>query len=294
MSGLTASARLDQVLRARFPDWGRQAVQRLIEQRGVLVNSKNVRLASWQVHNGDRIHIDQPPAAKPAPFIAWDDGWLLALDEHLVVVNKPAGLLSEAPPLRAVANLHSLAVARFGPLTLLHRLDRDTSGVMVLTRTAAATRLLAAAWQGQPGAVLRVAKEYVAVVAAPNQLEESGRISARLAPDPQQRQRMVVVPRGGQGAVTRYAVVRRAADRQLVQLWPETGRTHQLRVHLALLHAPILGDRLYGAVDSAPRLLLHAWRVTLPLIEGAGSAGEEAVTFTAPLPPELSVEGRGL
>jgi len=286
---LVAPARLDQMLRSQFPGWGRQAVQHLIARRGVQVNGKLVWLASWQVQNGDRIQIDQPPALKPPPFTAWDEGWLLAADEHLVVVDKPAGLLSEAPPLRPAPNLHSLAQERFGPLTLLHRLDRDTSGVLVLARTAQATRVLGAAWQGQAGAALRVAKEYVAVVAAPNQLQDAGRISARLAPDPRQRQRMVVVPKGGQGAVTRYAIARRDADRQLVLLWPETGRTHQLRVHMALLGAPILGDRLYGDADSAPRLLLHAWRITLPPLEGL-----EPATFCAPLPGEFVVAGEGL
>lgn len=283
VAGLTAPTRLDQVLRSRFPTWGRQAVQRLIAARGVQVNAKTVWLASWQVSNGDRIAVAQPPAPKPPAVTAWDERWLLAVDDQIVVVDKPAGLLSEAPPYRPAPNLHALAQARFGPLTLLHRLDRDTSGVLVLARTAQAARTLGAAWQAHT-----VEKEYVAIVAAPNLLAATGRISARLAPHPQERERMVVVQKGGQGAVTHYAVVAREAGRCFVRLWPTTGRTHQLRVHLALLQAPILGDRLYGDPQTAPRLLLHARQITLP--PGA-VAGAEARTFTAPLPPAFAFAG---
>ncbi len=279
--GLDTPTRLDLVLRSRFPAWGRQAVGRLIAGRGVRVNDRTVWLASWQVQNGDRIRIDRPPASKPPPITAWDDGWLLAADENVLVVDKPAGLLSEAPPHRPAPNLHALAEARFGPLTLLHRLDRDTSGVLVLARTQPAARAWGAAWQSGG-----VQKEYAAVVAAPNRLEESGRISARLGPDPLQRERMMVVAKGGQGAVTDYAVIARAADRQLVRLWPRTGRTHQLRVHLASLGAPILGDRLYGDPQAAPRLLLHARRITLPPLGDEGPR-----TYTAPLPPEFDFGG---
>ena len=94
--------------------------------------------------------------------------------------------------------------------------------------------------------------------------------------------KVTVTERGGQHAVTRYAVEASAPGRQLVRLWPETGRTHQLRVHLAALGAPILGDRLYGTPESAPRLLLHARRITLP-----PDAPLPGRSYVAPLPPEM-------
>ena len=269
------------MLRRRFPEWGRQAVQRLIGARGVQVNGKAVWLASWQVHNGDRIEIDEAPAAKPAPLSTWDPRWLLVSDEHMVVVDKPAGLLAEKPPHRDAPNLHALAEAQFGPLVLVHRLDRDTSGVLVLARTALANRILSAAFREHT-----MEKEYVAVVAAPNRLEAEGLINARLAPDPQHRERMIVVAKGGQGAVTRYMVTASKPDRQLVRLWPLTGRTHQLRVHMASLQAPILGDRLYGELQAAPRLLLHARRLLLPPLEWGGER-----VLVAPLPPEFRWKG---
>jgi RluA family pseudouridine synthase len=272
ISTLSKSTRLDRFLRDRFPDWGRQAVQQLITAKGVKVNGRAVWLASWQVQNGDRIEIAQPPAAKPAPLLQFEDRWLIAVTDDLIVVNKPEGLLSEAPSMRDAANLLDLAKGRFGELILFHRLDRDTSGVVLLTRPGPINQYLDRAFKEG-----LVQKEYLAVVAKPNQLAPSGIINAR-------RDMMTAVTRGGQAAVTRYAVVAENQSRQLVRLWPQTGRTHQLRVHLAHLGAPILGDRLYGRADSAKRLLLHAQRITLP---AHGEFPERR--YEAPLPAEFSI-----
>ena len=268
---LAKPARLDRFLRDRFPDWGRQAVQQLITAKGVRVNGRPVWLASWQVQNGDRLEITQPPAAKPAPLAHFEERWLIAVEEDLIVVNKPEGLLSEAPQWRTAANLLDLAMTRFGELILFHRLDRDTSGVVLLTRPGPINQYLDRAFKEG-----LVQKEYLAVVAKPNQLAASGIINARLDSHPQRRDMMTVVTRGGKAAVTRYAVVAESKDRQLVRLWPETGRTHQLRVHLAHLGAPILGDRLYGQADSAKQLLLHAQRITLPALPGFPERSYEA------------------
>ena len=151
-------------------------------------------------------------------------------------------------------SLLSLATQRFGPLTLFHRLDRDTSGLVVLTRTPEMNRLLDAAFKAGT-----VVKEYLAVVALPNRLAEQGVIAVPLGPHPKRHDMMTVVERGGQRAVTRYEVIAEAGGRQWVRLWPETGRTHQLRVHLAHLGAPILGDRLYNPhFQATQRLMLHA------------------------------------
>ena len=280
ISTLSKPTRLDRVLRDRFPDWGRQAVQQLITAKGVRVNGRPVWLASWQVQNGDRLEILQPPAAKPAPLIKFDDRWLIAQEANLLIVNKPEGLLSEAPPMReAAANLLDLAKLRFGDLILFHRLDRDTSGVVLLTRPGPVNQYLDQVFKAG-----LVQKAYLAVVAKPNRLATNGVIDARLDTHPQRRDMMTVVTRGGKAACTRYAVVDETADRQLVRLWPETGRTHQLRVHLASLGAPILGDRLYGAGKSADRLLLHAHHLTLPAF-----ATWPERTYTAPLPTALAL-----
>lgn len=264
VQGLAQPTRLDRFLRTAYPQTGRQAVQRLIGAGQVMVNGQTVRLSSWLVRNGDRVALLAEPAAKPAHLTAFDDAWIIAEDDDLLVVHKPAGLLSERARDPNAASLLELASARFGPLTLFHRLDRDTSGVVLLTRGGPINRYLDGAFKAGT-----VRKEYLAVVAKPNRLKAQGIISVRLSPHPRRRDMMVVAERGGQSAVTRYAVVAETEGRQWVRLWPETGRTHQLRVHLASLDAPILGDRLYNpAWQQADRLMLHAWRITLPADDG--------------------------
>jgi 23S rRNA-/tRNA-specific pseudouridylate synthase len=168
-----------------------------------------------------------------------------------------------------------LASARFGELVLFHRLDRDTSGVVLLTRPGEINKYLDAAFKSHT-----ILKEYLAVVASPNRLAPSGVIDVRLGPDPERRDRMTVVERGGQRAVTRYSIESEANGRQRVRLWPQTGRTHQLRLHLAHLDAPIIGDRLYGPRPREDqRLLLHAERLELPATDAY-----PARSFAAPLP----------
>lgn len=261
---LTKPTRLDRVLRDEFPEWGRQAVQRAIGAGKVRLNGRAVKLASWEVHNGDRVEVADPPAAKAQVANQWDEAWIVAETAELIAVNKPAGLLSEPTRFSPAANLLDLAKQRFGEVILFHRLDRDTSGLLLLTRPGPINKYLTAAFQSHT-----VKKEYVAVVAHPHPLETTGSIDVRLGPDPDRRDRMIVVPRGGQRAVTRYMLEDQHDHRQLVRLYPETGRTHQLRVHLAHLGAPILGDRLYGPQPPQhSRLLLHSHRIALPAAEG--------------------------
>jgi RluA family pseudouridine synthase len=272
---LTKPTRLDRVLRDEFPEWGRQAVQRAIGAGKVRLNGRAVRLASWEVHNGDRVEVADPPAAKTQVASQWDEAWIVAETAELIAVNKPAGLLSEPTRFSPAANLLDLAKQRFGEVILFHRLDRDTSGLLLLTRPGPINKYLTAAFQNHT-----VKKEYVAVVAHPHSLDSTGIIDVRLGPDPDRRDRMLAVPRGGQRAVTRYVLEDQQGSFQLVRLYPETGRTHQLRVHLAHLGAPILGDRLYGPQPPKHvRLLLHSHRIVLPAAEGRAEQ-----TFEAALP----------
>lgn len=279
MSSITAAAavrgRLDKALRAAFPSWARRDVDEAISSRRVAVNGRTVWLGSWQVEPGDELVVLDPPSAKPVFTAIWDDGWLVHVDENLVVVNKPSGLRSE--PRRAGdadASLLTICAQKFGALTLAHRLDRDTSGLVVLARTTAARRTLDAAFKEHA-----MAKHYVAVVGAHTELADEGTIDERLAPDPRRRDAMVVVERGGDSARTRYRVRVRDGRRVLLDLWPETGRTHQLRLHCVAIGAPILGDRLYGDATSAPRLMLHAYELLVPAIVDGRPR-----TLTAPLP----------
>ena len=282
------STRLDRALRAAFPDWGRQTVDRLISGRDVAVNGKTVWLASWKVKRGDRIEVFADPTPKTPPPAAFDDAWIIADESDWLAVDKPAGLLSHSTRWSDSPGLLELAQARFPreaeTLALFHRLDRDTSGLVLFSRTSAANRYLDHAFKAR-----LVEKEYLAVVPTPNRLASTGEINLPLAPDPARRDKMRVVDKGGKWALTRYEVLSTRDGRQLVRCWPVTGRTHQLRVHLAALGAPIIGDRLYaGETNLRQRLMLHAHRLTLPAQEGWTQS-----IFGAPLPAEFE-EWRGL
>ncbi|NJN84563.1 MAG: RluA family pseudouridine synthase [Caldilineaceae bacterium] len=274
-SDLSKPTRLDRYLRDRFPAWGRSAVQSTITAGHVFVNGRKVWLGSWQIHNGDRIEVPSPPPDKTPGPTKFDRRWLIAEDDHLIAVNKPAGLLSHTTRWREAANLLDLVQASFGDVALFHRLDRDTSGLILFSRSAAANRYLDRAFRERT-----VEKQYVALVRTPNRLAEEGEIVARIGPHPSRRDMQSVVEKGGKQAVTRYKVQAERDGIQQVYLWPQTGRTHQLRVHLASAAAPILGDRLYGPKpEEEERLMLHAWQITLP-----ATAGFSERHFTAPLP----------
>lgn len=201
-------------------------------------------------------------AAKPAVVYA---------DACLVVVDKPSGM----PSVPARTPLDPPSVARmlevdYGPLEAVHRLDRDTSGLLVLARTVAARVSLGRAFESRA-----VRKGYEAIVhGVPPR--DAGEIALPLAPDPTAPPKQRVDPIAGRPARTRWRLLSRglvatagalplAFEAALLELEPTTGRSHQLRVHLAWLGMPIVGDRLYGpARPAAPRLLLHAARLELP------------------------------
>lgn len=276
----TSPLRLDRAIRLQFRDWGRQAVQKLIAGQEVQVNGRTVWLASWEVRKGDRITLSNPPSALAASPQRFEEAWLLVDTGEIVAVNKPAGLLCEPTRWGEGTNLRDLAIQRFGPLILFHRLDRDTSGVVLLTRPGEINKVLDTAFKAHT-----VQKEYVALVYAPNRLASSGVIDLRLDTHTQRRDKMMVVSKGGERASTRYQVEASAEGVQQVRLWPQTGRTHQLRVHLAHYGAAILGDRLYGDANSAPRLMLHAQRIVVPT-----DLQNTLTTFETPLPDEFHKE----
>ena len=184
-------------------------------------------------------------------------------DEQIAVICKPAGMLS-VPGKNGAESVYSIMRSRMpeatGPL-IVHRLDMSTSGLMVIAKTEFAYHRLQ-----QQFAARQVEKQYVAVVgcqdkAAADRMAQEGTISLPLMPDYMDRPRQIVSHEHGKEAVTEYRVLARIDDTHLrLALWPKTGRTHQLRVHCAHsegLHAPIVGDPLYGN-EPAQRLMLHA------------------------------------
>ncbi len=270
---LKKPTRLDRVLRAELSNVGRKAINQLIQDKQVQVNNKTVWLNSWKVHSGDTITLLSIPETLPETPQQFDDNWIIADEGDVIALNKPAGLLSQGTKYGQQANLLGMAQERFGEVALFHRLDRDTSGVILLTRGGVINRYLDTAFKSQT-----IIKHYVAMVQYPNELTETGTIQLRL--DSHGKQRMRVVERGGKVAITDYTAYPVDGNRQRVDLTPKTGRTHQLRVHLAHYNASILGDRLYStSADQYPRLFLHAHQIILPQSDDFPER-----RFTAPLP----------
>lgn len=187
---------------------------------------------------------------------------IIHLDEAMIVLDKPAGLLSV--PGRGEGKDDCLihrAQAEFPEALIVHRLDMGTSGLLVLARGPEMQRALSIAFQDR-----RVSKRYVALVAG-HLAEEAGEIALPLLCDWPNRPRQKVDFGLGKPSLTRYRVLAREADTSRVELEPVTGRSHQLRVHLQQLGHPILGDDLYAPPEvrmRAPRLMLHAQRLELP------------------------------
>lgn len=197
--------------------------------------------------------------------------------DDLLVFDKPSGLLSV--PGRGPDKADCLAAraqARYPDALVVHRLDRDTSGLIVMARGAAMQRELSRAF-----AARAVTKRYVAVVAgrlaAP--AEDWGTIDLPLACDWPNRPRQIVDPVRGRPSVTRWRVIGYGGGTTRVELEPVTGRAHQLRVHLAACGHPIMGDPLYGSPANASRLLLHACRIGFRHPEGG-----TALAFESPVP----------
>ncbi len=276
--------RLDRALRLLIDGLAKNDASMLIGRRRVRVNGRPVTYDSWEVRTGYVIEISGAIATSANAHV-FDPKWILADDGELVVVDKPSGLRPEERGVIDKDNLVTLLSDHLEqPMVPVHRIDRDTSGVMMLVRKSAPRSLrseLDAAFKGY-----ELTKDYVAVVGVPHQLK-AGRLVDFIGQDREHRDRMAVVERGGDRAETIIELGDSNAKRQQLLLSPLTGRTHQLRVQLAARGAPILGDRLYGAKpvsQAASRLLLHARRLQLPPV-----GGHDARVFEAELPRELTI-----
>ncbi len=204
---------------------------------------------------------------------------ILFIDEHLLAVNKPAGL----PTLpdgydRSAPCLIDLLKQEYDRLWVVHRLDKATSGVIVFARTAEVHRTLNIAFDSR-----EVHKVYHAItIGAPPWDEYT--IDLPLHPDGDRRHRTVIDARHGKPAVTRLRVLERFAQHALIEARPETGRTHQIRAHLAALHSPLMGDVLYGGQATfIERVALHARS-----IEFDHPVTHAALYIEAPYPPDFT------
>jgi len=293
-----AGVRLDTYLASQIEGWSRARLQKLIESEDVLVNGK-VSKPSYKLRDGDDLEVDltATPVLTFAPENIPID--IVYEDETLVVVNKPAGLVVHPAAGTPSGTLANALAYHFQHLPsggtgvrpgIVHRLDRDTSGLLVVAKTEVALENLSDQFRDR-----KVFKSYVALVHG-RVLANSGKIDQPLARDPSNRTRMAVV-RGGRSALTLYRV-RQAFDRfTLLDVELNTGRTHQIRVHLAWLKHPVVGDETYGGgrdntiqdprlraqIRNLNRHFLHAEKLAF-----THPKTNEVVKFESPLPLELA------
>ncbi|UVT15633.1 MAG: RluA family pseudouridine synthase [Nitrospira sp.] len=288
--------RLDLFLVNRERDISRSALQRLIELGRIRVNDRVVK-ASHKIKSGDRITMDVP---KPEPLSIKGEPIPLEVlfeDESLLVLNKPAGIVVHPAPGNWTGTLVNALLHHFqtsgGTIStiggkerpgLVHRLDKDTSGVMVITKTDVVHRGLAAQFKHHT-----ITRVYEALIwGVPK--KGRGRIELAIGRDIKDRKKFSARTTSPKESVTEYVVDRRYGKLAAhVLLYPQTGRTHQLRVHLASLGHPILGDQTYGGrkvcmIDNVeiPRVMLHAR--TLGFIHPTTGKVEE---FTRPVPGDM-------
>ena len=275
-----AGQRIDNYLLARLKGVPKSRIYRILRSGEVRINSKRVE-ASQRVIAGDRIRI--PPvrvAAEadpvPAPHFKLP---ILFEDEALLAIDKPAGLAVHGGSGVAHGVIESLRAmrpeARF--LELVHRLDRDTSGVILVAKNDDAHNSLTKQLRERT-----VEKTYLALVeGTPKPVE--GVIDAPIARDPKNRQRMAIIE-GGRDSVTAYRLLERFEGYSLVEARPKTGRTHQIRVHLTAIGHPIVGDKFYGKPSKlVARQFLHATRITFTHPQSG-----ERVEFEASLAADLA------
>jgi len=296
VSEADAGVRLDAYLAQNIDGWSRARLQRLIEAGDVLVNSKLAK-ASYKLSAQDEIEVELTPAPE-SNFIPENIPLEIVFeDDHIIVINKPAGLVVHpaagvnSGTLANALAYHFQQLSNAGSIRpgIVHRLDKDTSGLLVAAKTEAAHENLADQFRAR-----EVFKSYVALVYGVIK-QESGRIEQPIARDPRNRTRMAIVP-GGRGALSLYKVRRSYDSFTLLDVELKTGRTHQIRVHLAWLKHPVVADELYGGgrensirdvqlrarIRKLKRQFLHAERLGFRHPQTG-----EPMKFVATLPAEL-------
>ncbi len=266
----------------------RSAARRLIQDGHVSVTGETRRRGSSRLKHGDEVVVELPDDTVDGRTLAEVEYGIVLEDEHLIVVDKPAGVtVHPGRGHKGDTLIEALTASRPGLAGVgsdperpgvVHRLDKDTSGLLLIAKTDAALKSLSAAIKARD-----VVRTYTALVAGRINPEQ-GVIEAPIGRDPANRTRQAVIS-SGKPARTRYRVVRRLSGASLLEVVLETGRMHQIRVHMSAMNRPVIGDRTYGKILGPPgleRQFLHATR-----LEFQHPATGEAVEAESELPGDL-------
>jgi 23S rRNA pseudouridine1911/1915/1917 synthase len=282
--------RLDRALAALVPEFSRNYLQQLVEDGAVTVNGRAATRPAHRVKAGDRLGVELRPTPQSMAFRP--EAMPLAVvheDEHLLVLDKPAGLVVHPAPGNWSGTLLNGLLARDGRAGqlpragIVHRLDKDTSGLMVVARTRAAMDALV-----RMIAAREVSRQYLALAHGRWRGASPRTVEAPIGRDVRNRLRMAVVDLeqgSGKPAMTTFDLLDTNAQGSLVRASLHTGRTHQIRVHMAHLGHPLVGDTLYGGAPAAglERQALHAFRLAF-----THPVTRERIDLQAPLPADLA------
>jgi 23S rRNA pseudouridine1911/1915/1917 synthase len=283
--------RLDAWLSLVEPDLSRARIQDLIRAGNITLNGEKAK-PSQSLATGQEIQIDIPPVVQIALKPESIPLEILYEDSDLIVINKPAGLVVHPAAGHASGTLvnallgHCTDLAGIGGEMrpgIVHRLDRDTTGVMVVAKNDPVMRALSSQFK-----LRHTTKEYLALVWG-HLNPPAGRVETLIGRNPRDRKKMCTKPDVGRPAITNYETREKFTDTSLLRIHIETGRTHQIRVHMAHLGHSIIGDPQYGRprhdilpVPVPPRQMLHAVRLTF-----IHPSTDKALTFEAPLPDDM-------
>jgi 23S rRNA pseudouridine1911/1915/1917 synthase len=281
--------RLDKFLVGHLPEFSRSRIQGLIRDGMIEIAGQKITKTGFQVEPGTEVMV-HIPAAVPSDLIPEDIPLDIIFENHdLAIINKPAGMVVHPGAGHYSGTLVHAALSAIPDLEgiggeerpgIVHRLDKETSGLIILAKNEKAHR-----WLQDQFRLRAVKKTYIALVEG-KPPTPFGRIEAEIARDPSHRKQMAVVSDGrGRTAVTEYKTLEQFEHHTLIEAHPFTGRTHQIRLHMAFIGCPIVGDRIYGKKSATiilDRHFLHAAQISIVFPNE-----KEARTFNADLPAEL-------
>ena len=289
-----AASRLDAALAKLIPDSSRAYLQKLIKDGGVTIDGKVVTLPRTPLKTGNLLQIAMPQVEEVELAAEDFEFDILFEDRSILVINKPAGVVVHPGAGNHQGTVVNALLGRYpgmeklfpdsaGRPGIVHRLDKDTSGCLVIAKTPEAMFKL-----GKAFAEHTAKKCYLAICRGVPQ-DNSGSLTTLIGRHPVNRQKMAIVEQNGKEAITSYQIITAQTVEKiplaLAKVNIATGRTHQIRVHMASLNLPVAGDELYGRNTGFPgvtRQQLHAWKLALPHPETG-----EMMEFTAPVPEDM-------